>query len=75
MEKWGDGLVIASRVENWDPGSTVSWEQSWPGAEEVGSNLARLQSVELGQSWKFVTYAPDIKAGVEWANSKHWVEG
>lgn len=78
MVKWvwgggGSGLVIAPGVEDWDPGSAVSWKQGWPGAEAVGSDLARLQSVKLGQSWKFVIYALGIKAGMEGADSKHWM--
>lgn len=68
-------MVLSSQPE-WKP---RSWQRCVVGAglpwAEVGSNLTQLQGVRWGQSRKFVSYAPDIKAGMEWADRKHWTDG
>lgn len=74
VEKWGDSLLTAAGVEDGDPGSAVSWRQGRAGLwRQTCIQLG--DTVKLGQSCKFVGYAPGMLAGMEWADSKRWMGG
>lgn len=51
------------------PWQSGSWEQGWPGDAVLRLCLALSQRVKSGWSWKFVSFVPGIRTGMEWPYS------